>query len=55
MSKPKTVLIDRHPGRSAQTIGVAFDTQEVDAVPHLDYDEPLDWVLTPAGAVRCGR
>ena len=36
-------------------IGLAYDEQVVDAVPHLDYDEPLDWVLTPAGAIRCGR
>ena len=34
-------------------IGVAFDSQEVDAVPHLDYDERLDWVLTPSGAIPC--
>jgi len=36
-------------------IGLAYDEQVVDAVPHLDYDEPLDWVLTPTGAMRCGR
>jgi 5-formyltetrahydrofolate cyclo-ligase len=33
--------------------GLAFDEQRVDAVPHLDYDERLDWVLTPSGPVRC--
>ena len=32
-------------------VGLAFDEQEVDAVPGLDYDERLDWVLTP----RLGR
>jgi 5-formyltetrahydrofolate cyclo-ligase len=31
------------------TVGLAFDAQEVDAVPRLDYDERLDWVLTPSG------
>lgn len=36
-------------------IGLAYEEQVVDAVPHLDYDEPLDWVVTPAGAMRCGR
>jgi 5-formyltetrahydrofolate cyclo-ligase len=36
-------------------IGLAYEDQVVDAVPHLDYDEPLDWVLTPSGALRCGR
>jgi 5-formyltetrahydrofolate cyclo-ligase len=30
-------------------IGLAFDEQEVDAVPHLDYDQKLDGVLTPSG------
>ena len=36
------------------SIGLAYDEQKVDAVPHLDYDERLDWVLTPSGPVRCG-
>ncbi len=31
-------------------IGLAFDEQRVDAVPHLEYDERLDWILTPSGA-----
>ena len=30
-------------------VGIAYDEQRVDAVPHLDYDERLDWVLTPSG------
>lgn len=34
-------------------IGLAFDEQQVDAVPHLDYDERLDWVLRPSGPLRC--
>jgi 5-formyltetrahydrofolate cyclo-ligase len=36
------------------SIGVAFDEQRVDAVPHVDYDERLDWVLTPSGPLKCG-
>ena len=36
------------------TIGIAYDELEVDAVPHCDYDEPLDWVLAPSGPIRCG-
>jgi len=35
-------------------IGLAMDEQRVDAVPHADYDERLDWVLTPSGPLRCG-
>ena len=34
-------------------VGLAYDEQQVDAVPHLDYDERLDWVLTPSGPIRC--
>ena len=34
-------------------IGVAFDEQRVEAVPHVDYDQPLDWVLTPSGPMKC--
>jgi len=34
-------------------VGIAYDEQRVDAVPHLDYDERLDWVLTPSGPIRC--
>ncbi len=34
-------------------IGLAYDEQQVDDVPHLDYDEPLDWVLTPSGPIKC--
>jgi 5-formyltetrahydrofolate cyclo-ligase len=35
--------------RSITAVGVAFDQQRLDAVPHVDYDEPLDWLLTPSG------
>ena len=34
-------------------VGLAYASQEVDAVPHLDYDERLDWVLTPEGPMCC--
>ena len=34
-------------------VGIAYDEQKIDAVPHLDYDQPLDWVLTPSGPLRC--
>lgn len=37
------------------TLGLAFDAQRIDAVPHLGYDEPLDWVLTPSGPMECQR
>lgn len=37
------------------TVGIAYDEQRLDAVPHLDYDQPLDWVLTPSGPQKCSR
>jgi 5-formyltetrahydrofolate cyclo-ligase len=39
--------------KSIAAIGLAYDEQRVDEVPHLDYDEMLDWVLTPSGPARC--
>ena len=33
-------------------IGLAFDEQEIAAVPVEAHDERLDWVLTPSGARR---
>jgi 5-formyltetrahydrofolate cyclo-ligase len=39
--------------RAIIAIGLAYDEQEVDAVPHLDYDQRLDWVLTPSGPLKC--
>ena len=36
-------------------VGIAYDEQRLDAVPHLDYDQPLDWVLTPSGPLKCAR
>jgi 5-formyltetrahydrofolate cyclo-ligase len=35
-------------------IGLAYDEQQVDAVPRLEYDEQLDWLVTPSGARRTG-
>jgi 5-formyltetrahydrofolate cyclo-ligase len=39
--------------RPIVAVGLAYDEQRIDAVPHLDYDEQLDWVLTPSGPIRC--
>jgi 5-formyltetrahydrofolate cyclo-ligase len=40
----------RHP---VAAVGLAYDEQELEAVPHLDHDQRLDWVLTPSGPIRC--
>jgi 5-formyltetrahydrofolate cyclo-ligase len=39
--------------RSVVTIGLAFDEQRVESVPHAADDQRLDWVLTPTGPLRC--
>lgn len=34
-------------------VGLGYDGQQVDAVPHLAYDQRLDWVLIPSGPIKC--
>jgi 5-formyltetrahydrofolate cyclo-ligase len=46
-------LHDLRARKPVVTVGLAFDEQRIDAVPHLDYDERLDWILTPSGHIRC--
>lgn len=46
-------LRDLRARQAVVAVGLAFDEQVVDAVPHLDYDERLDWILTPSCAIRC--
>jgi 5-formyltetrahydrofolate cyclo-ligase len=47
----RTLALSRARGRCL-AVGVAFDEQKIDAVPHLDYDERLNAVLTPTGLLR---
>jgi 5-formyltetrahydrofolate cyclo-ligase len=47
----RTLRLLRHAAPTL-AIGLAFDIQKIDAVPHLDYDERLDWVVTPSGPRR---
>ncbi len=35
-------------------VGVAFAAQQVDAVPHTEDDQPLDWIVTEEQAMRVG-
>ncbi len=41
--------------KTIAAVGLAYDEQKVDAVPHDSYDQPLDWVLTPSGPLKCSR
>ena len=45
----RTLAARRAGNHLCLAIGLAYDAQEVDAVPHLDYDQRLDGVLTPTG------
>ena len=40
---------------SVTAIGIAFDEQRIEAVPHDAYDQQLDWMLTPSGPARIER
>lgn len=42
-------LRDLRRRKAILAVGLGLDELEVDAVPHLDYDERLDWILTPSG------
>lgn len=39
--------------KPAVVVGLAFDELRVDAVPHNDYDQKVDWILTPSGPRKC--
>jgi 5-formyltetrahydrofolate cyclo-ligase len=39
--------------KGVTAVGLGYDQQQVDAVPHLPYDQQLDWVLTPLGPIKC--
>ena len=46
-------LKDLRARKSVTAVGLGYDQQQIDAVPHLAYDERLDWVLVPSGPVKC--
>jgi 5-formyltetrahydrofolate cyclo-ligase len=46
-------LAELRAARPVVAVGIAYDEQRLDAVPHLHYDQPLDWVLTPSGPLEC--
>jgi 5-formyltetrahydrofolate cyclo-ligase len=43
-----------HTIKPVVTIGVAYGAQEVHEVPRQQHDQPLDWVLTEKGPMKCG-
>ena len=47
-------IADMKATRPLVTAGVAYSAQEMPQVPRGKFDQPLDWVLTEQGAIRCG-
>jgi len=37
----------------AVRVGVGYDEQQVDAVPMDEFDQRLDWIVTPTRVIRC--
>jgi 5-formyltetrahydrofolate cyclo-ligase len=45
----------RADGGRCCAVGLAFGAQEVNAVPHTDHDQRLDWIVTEQSAMRVDR
>ena len=45
-------LAGLRPNGRVTAVGVGLDALEVDAVPRLEYDEPINWILTETGPRR---
>lgn len=39
--------------KTVTAIGVAYSAQEVNAVPHGDHDQPLDYIMTEREVIKC--
>lgn len=51
----RTLAALRARGPRPLAVGIAYEAQRVEAVPREPTDEPLDWLVTEAGAARFGR
>lgn len=40
--------------KTVTAIGVAYAAQEMPEVPHGDFDQPLDWIMTEKATTKCG-
>ena len=47
-------LHDLRESGTVLAVGIGYDEQIVDAVPHDESDERLDWIVTQKRAIRCG-
>lgn len=49
----RTIAVLRRAKRGLRTVGLAFEDQKVDDVPHDGHDEPVDWVVTERAVLHC--
>lgn len=49
----RTIAALRRTGGGVRTLGLAFEDQRVDDVPHDGHDEPVDWVVTERMVLHC--
>jgi 5-formyltetrahydrofolate cyclo-ligase len=40
--------------KTVTAIGVAYAAQEMPEVPHGEFDQPLDWIMTEKATTKCG-
>jgi 5-formyltetrahydrofolate cyclo-ligase len=40
--------------KKVTAIGVAYAAQEMSEVPHGEFDQPLDWIMTEKATTKCG-
>ncbi|MHA7871395.1 MAG: 5-formyltetrahydrofolate cyclo-ligase [Hyphococcus sp.] len=48
----RTLAVLRDSG-DVLAVGYGFGAQEVDAIPLSPLDQPMDWIVTERGAIRC--
>ena len=51
----RTLAAYKEQGRAVVSIGIAYDGQEIDNVPHDAYDQRVDFVVTEADVIRTGQ
>lgn len=51
----RTIAALRRTGGGVRTLGLAFEGQRVDDVPHDGHDERVDWVITERAVLHCPR
>ncbi|MGH1350248.1 MAG: 5-formyltetrahydrofolate cyclo-ligase [Methyloligellaceae bacterium] len=48
-------LAELRKNASVTAVGIAYDAQEIPQIPFDQYDQRLDWILTPSGLKKLGE